>query len=125
MTKWAWIVAAGAIVLVSAGTTLAQETGSRVDAICCGSSCCRIDGVCYSTGESSPSDACLVCQPSRSQTSFTNTCTGGTDAGRGGRDAGTSGGGGGGAGATTTSWFTEPEISISAQNVAFGSVHWA
>lgn len=63
-----------ALGLMATGAS-AQDVGSRVDEICCGSDCCLIDSECYTSGEASPADACLVCDPSGSNTSFTNTCT--------------------------------------------------
>jgi len=81
-----------ALGLVATGAS-AQDVGSRVDEICCGSNCCLIDSVCYTSGEASPDDACLVCDPSGSNTTFTNTCaTPDMGSGGGGDDGGDDGG---------------------------------
>jgi uncharacterized protein (TIGR03382 family) len=80
-----------ALGLVATGAS-AQDVGSRVDEICCGSDCCLIDGECYTSGEASPADACLVCDPSGSNTTFTDTCTTAPDMGSGGGDDGDDGG---------------------------------
>lgn len=52
-------VVAGAWLLVAA----------PVQAICCGATCCFIDGACRTTGQVGPS-ACLLCDPSESQTQW-------------------------------------------------------
>jgi len=83
---------------MTAGAASAQDVGSRVDEICCGGDCCLIEGTCYTSGEASAADACLVCDPSGSNTSFTNTCStpdaGGGDGGDDGDDGGCSAAGG-------------------------------
>jgi len=50
---------------------------SEALAICCGGSCCRIDGTCYTTGEENPDNECQTCDPSNSQSAWTDTpdCT--------------------------------------------------
>ena len=89
-----------ALVLGAFSVASAQEDiSSQVEEICCGASCCLIGGTCYTTGEENPSNSCQVCDPGRSQGSFTNTC----DTGGGARDAGGAGGGGGGCQAAGTS----------------------
>ncbi len=37
---------------------------------------CRIDGVCYASGETNPSNPCQVCNPSQSQVSWSNKASG-------------------------------------------------
>jgi len=65
---------------------------SEALAICCGGSCCSIAGTCYGTGDENPDDECQTCDPSNSQTAWTDTpgCTpGGEDAGVAEEDMGT------------------------------------
>lgn len=82
-----------------AGSALAQDVAASHEAICCGSSCCLIDGDCLTDGEPNSRNACQVCDPSMSQVEWTPVA--GCDAGQSaqpdaGSDAGASGGGGGG-----------------------------
>jgi len=44
------------------------QAGLRIDA-------CLIEGACYSDGETSPIDSCLVCRPARSPRNWTETTT--------------------------------------------------
>lgn len=76
-----------------------EDFARQVEEICCGAGCCLISGGCYTTGEENPSNSCQVCDPARSQATFSNTC----DTGGGGTDAGGGGGGGGGCQAAGTS----------------------
>jgi MYXO-CTERM domain-containing protein len=46
---------------------IAEEVVGSDDAVCCGATCCFIDGACRTTGETNPADACEVCNPGRSQ----------------------------------------------------------
>lgn len=73
-------------------TTLMMPASEAL-AICCGGSCCLIDDVCRSTGDTNPENECQTCDPSNSQTAWTDTpdCTpGGDDAGVAEEDMGTS-----------------------------------
>ncbi|MAQ16462.1 MAG: hypothetical protein CMN30_16925 [Sandaracinus sp.] len=69
-----------ALGLFASGAAAQEDVGSQVDAICCGGNCCLIDGDCFTSGEANPADSCLSCDPSGSQTAWTNTC-GSADAG--------------------------------------------
>ncbi len=72
------------LVMMSAAVVLwAAAPMSEAFAICCGGSCCRIESVCFNTGDPNPDDACQVCDPSTSQTMWTDV------AGCGDADAGT------------------------------------
>lgn len=55
------------------------------------SSGCMIEGTCVGSGAASPFDACLVCDPSRSVTGWSDRTPCGVDAGPVGEDAGTVG----------------------------------
>ncbi|MBO6935553.1 MAG: hypothetical protein JJ863_11280 [Deltaproteobacteria bacterium] len=87
-----------ALGLMATSASAQEDVGSQVDQICCGSNCCLIGGTCFTSGEASPDDACMVCDPSGSNTSFTNTCgspdMGGGDGGDDGDDGGCSAAGG-------------------------------
>ncbi len=61
-----------------------EDVESIVEDICCGGACCSIGGVCFNTGDPNPDNECEVCDPSSSQSAFTNTC----DAGAPEEDAG-------------------------------------
>tara|TARA_B100001750_G_scaffold136107_1_gene108292 strand:- start:2782 stop:3264 length:483 start_codon:yes stop_codon:yes gene_type:complete len=72
------------LVMMSAAVVLwAAAPMSEAFAICCGGNCCFIDTVCRSSGDENPDDACQVCDPSSSQTAWTDV------AGCGDADAGT------------------------------------
>ncbi len=91
---------------LTTGSAAAQDddVAARVEAICCGATCCLIDGMCRTRDEQNPANGCQVCDPSMSQTQWTDMagCGGtdagpaGTDAGPGTRDAGPDDSGGGG-----------------------------
>jgi MYXO-CTERM domain-containing protein len=83
---------------LASATAFAQEDiGQATENVCCGSTCCLIDGDCRATGETNPLNECQSCQPGTSQRAWSNVagCTPR-------RDAGTGGGGGGGCSATAT-----------------------
>ncbi len=80
-----------------------DDVGAATYNICCGTNCCCPSlgsGGAIGPGDRNPANACEVCNPSVSQTSWTADpmCMAGTDAGGGmtGTDAGGGGGGGGG-----------------------------
>lgn len=50
------------LVSVSAGA-VAQDIGSSVESICCGTECCLIAGECLMRGDTNPEDATQFCDP--------------------------------------------------------------
>lgn len=94
-----------AVVALFAPTSAAaqDDVGSAVEGICCGVNCCLIGGSCSSRGDANPSNPCQTCNPSMSQTAWTDTAgCGGTDSGPPpARDAGTGTTDGGGCSAAT------------------------
>lgn len=90
------IVAVG---LAGACVVPAEDVDSIVEEVCCGATCCNVAGAtgatsgtsCFTTGEASVDDPCMVCDPSMSQSSlvFSPTCDAGAPAeDAGGEDAG-------------------------------------
>lgn len=65
-----------------------DDIGSATEAICCGGNCCSIGGMCFTRDQENPANACEVCDPSSSRTSFTAVAGCGEDAGTA-ADAGT------------------------------------
>lgn len=89
-----WTIAFGIVAMALTGCTTVPEPEAealaRVDAICCGASCCAIEGGCQRTGEMNPANSCQLCDPSESQTAWTDIpgCTPDADAGPAEVDAG-------------------------------------
>lgn len=50
---------------------LAQDVGAAQEGICCGATCCLIDGTCLSDGDVNPANSCEVCDPATSQAAWT------------------------------------------------------
>ncbi len=50
-------------VLALSAAFAAALVPSTASAVCCGATCCLIDAVCRSTGDSDPMNACRECQP--------------------------------------------------------------
>lgn len=97
----ALLIASSSLLAVPA---LAQDVGASREGICCGASCCLIDGNCRIEGQKEPGNPCNVCDPAESQ--FAWTAVSGCvppDAGQpaGEPDAGTPSSGGGGGCAVT------------------------
>jgi hypothetical protein len=69
-----WTIAFGIVAMALTGCTTVPESEAealaRVDAICCGSSCCAIEGGCQSNGDENPANACEICNPAVSQTAW-------------------------------------------------------
>lgn len=63
---------------------------SEALARCCGASCCRIEGDCFTTGEANPDNPCEMCDPSSAPLAWTAVpgCTPPEDAGMSMPDAG-------------------------------------
>ncbi len=80
-----------------------SEPGSSP--ICCGVTCCSIDGACFTTGDTNPANECQICDPAASATAWTNSadpgCAGGST------DGSTTGSSGGGE-TSTTGETTDP-----------------
>lgn len=88
-TKSLAILLFGALLVLDA-SALADDSdvGAAREAVCCGASCCLIEGTCYGTGDVNPVDPCLSCQPSESQAAWSPVAGCGGDAGPGPVDAG-------------------------------------
>jgi MYXO-CTERM domain-containing protein len=73
---------AGLSILASAAAAQ-EDVGASREAICCGANCCLIGGECFTRGDTNPADDCQECDPSVSQTAWTDVdgCGGGSDAG--------------------------------------------
>jgi MYXO-CTERM domain-containing protein len=63
------LLTAGTLSLLLAGCIQneKEEIISSAEAICCGASCCFIDGDCRTRGQRNPANACEECNPSMSQ----------------------------------------------------------
>jgi MYXO-CTERM domain-containing protein len=103
----------------SAGAALAQDVGASQQPVCCGATCCFLDGRCRGTGDENPRNNCEVCDPTMSQTTWT-TLSGCTPIDAGRVDAG---GGGGGGGGCSASAGASPSASLGV--LALGMVAWA
>lgn len=55
----------------AAGVAMAQDVGASHEGVCCGPTCCFIDGECLSDGNTNPRNECQSCDPSMSQTEWT------------------------------------------------------
>lgn len=103
--------------LVGCADTGEGDVGVVSEQICCGSTCCLIESVCYDVGDENPANSNQECDPSSSQIAWTDkggNGDGGTDGGMdggdmdggdmdgggddGGMDDGGNGNGGGGSG---------------------------
>ena len=58
------VLFAGSLFAVSGARADDPDIGVSRQAICCGTSCCLIDGVCLSRGETNPTNSCEECNPS-------------------------------------------------------------
>jgi hypothetical protein len=101
------IFAASTLALSALGCTaeVPSDVGSRVEAVCCGANCCNVGGDCFMRGDRNPLDTCQECDPSSSQSAFTDIAgcvdggpppvadggPSGTDSGPSGSDSGPSG----------------------------------
>jgi len=64
----ALLIASSSLLAVPA---LAQDVGASREGICCGASCCLIDGNCRIEGQKEPGNPCNVCDPAESQFAWT------------------------------------------------------
>jgi MYXO-CTERM domain-containing protein len=54
-----------------AGSALAQDIGAAHEAVCCGATCCLVDGQCKTDGMANDHNPCEVCNPAMSQSEWT------------------------------------------------------
>lgn len=67
-----------AVSLTITASALAQDdVGASHEGICCGATCCLIEGMCLGTGQQNPRNPCEVCDPGQSAAAWTTTagCT--------------------------------------------------
>lgn len=48
-----------------------DDVGAAREAICCGATCCLIDGMCLHANDENPTNPCQICDPSQSQAQWT------------------------------------------------------
>ncbi len=56
---------------VSLNALAQEDIGAAHEAVCCGATCCLIDGTCLMDGNTNPANPCQVCDPSQSQAEWT------------------------------------------------------
>lgn len=60
-----------ASLMITASALAQDDVGAAHEGVCCGATCCLIEGMCLGTGQQNPRNPCEVCDPGQSQAAWT------------------------------------------------------